>query len=341
MFHSARIKLTAWYLVIIMAVSISFSAFIYQGISTEFERSLNAIETRLELRRLGFLPPPGQEELFIQDLEEAKEGVLIILVYTNIVIFVFSALFGYFLAGRTLKPIELSMEEQKRFVADASHEFKTPLTSLQTSIEVALRDKKLNLKEAKELLADSLNDVQNLNSLSNNLLGLSRFQNDDKLSKEKVNITEIVNSAVKKMIPIAKNKKIKIEVKTKKIMMSANRESLDRLFTILLDNAIKYSDKDKIVKLSLGKSSFAVGSIPGKSSVIIEIKDQGFGIPKKEIPHIFDRFYRVDVSRSKEQVSGFGLGLSMAKEIVDLHKGVISVRSNLGKGSTFRIILPI
>src|SRR5512141_1822886 len=120
MFTSARFKLTGWYLLIIMAVSISFSAFIYKGVSLEFERRLNAIESRLQLGRFGIYPPPGQVEMFITDLEDTKERVLIILVYTNFVIFVFSALAGYFLAGKTLKPIEKAMDEQKRFVADAS-----------------------------------------------------------------------------------------------------------------------------------------------------------------------------------------------------------------------------
>lgn len=145
MFKTARLKLTAWYLLFIMAISLSFSAFIYRGVTLEFQRRLSAIEHRLELRRHGFVPPAGRAQFFVQDLEEARQRLWLILIYTNGAIFLFSAIAGYFLAGRTLKPIEQSLEEQKRFVAEASHELKTPLTALQTSVEVALRDQKLGL----------------------------------------------------------------------------------------------------------------------------------------------------------------------------------------------------
>jgi len=332
MFKYARIKLTLWYLVIIMAVSLSFSAFIYRGVSMEFERRLNAIAARLELRQLGLFPPPGQVEVFIQDLEDAKERVFIILAYTNSVIFIFSGLAGYFLAGKTLRPIEAAMEEQKRFVADASHEFKTPLTSLQTSIEVALRDKKLNLTESKALLKDSLSDVQNLSSLSNFLLGLARFQRDNNFTKESLNLKELLENSVKKISPIAKTKKVKIETYLTDIFIRANRESLEKLITILLDNALKYSPINTTVSLSIRKI---------KSHVNIEVRDQGIGIAGSDLPHIFERFYRADISRSKTQTDGFGLGLAMAKQIVDVHKGEIKVESELGKGTTFKVILPV
>ena len=135
-FRKARLKLTAWYLFIIMAISLSFSAFIYRGITQEFQRRLHTIERRLDFRGHGIRPPIGQAEFFIQDLEETRQRVLLVLLYTNGAILAFSALAGYFLAGKTLKPIESVMEEQKRFVADASHELKTPLTALITSTEV-------------------------------------------------------------------------------------------------------------------------------------------------------------------------------------------------------------
>jgi two-component system sensor histidine kinase CiaH len=332
MFTSARLKLTGWYLLIIMTVSISFSAFIYKGVSLEFERRLNAISDRLQLGRFGIVPPPGQVELFVQDLEETKERVLIILVYTNFVIFVFSAGAGYFLAGRTLRPIERALEEQKRFVADASHEFKTPLTALQTSIEVTLRDKKLNLKEAKSVLKESLNDIQNLSSLSKYLLGLARFQKDNSLTKENVNIKEVTKSALKKLTPLAKDKKIQLSQNVGDTVVRANKESLEKLITILLDNAIKYTPKG-------GKVS--INSEGGQRGILLKVTDTGIGISDKDIPHIFERFYRADIARSKDKVTGFGLGLSMAKQITQLHKGTIDVKSKLGKGSTFTVRLPL
>ncbi len=333
MFKKARLKLTAWYLVIIMAISLSFSAFIYHSVSLEFERRLNVIENKLDLPHQGLGPPPGRTEFFIEDIQKARKEILILLAYTNAVILGISAAAGYFLAGKTLAPIEKAMEEQKRFVADASHELKTPLTALQTSIEVALRDKKLKLKDAKKTLQGSLTDIDKLTNLSNNLLALARMQqNGQNLVFEKVNIKKVVDEIAQKFTPLAKKKKVTLTTKTKNYSLKANQESLEKLISILLDNAIKYTPAKGKVNVSVQKE--------GKC-LILKVKDTGIGIAKKDLPHIFDRFYRVDTSRSKTKADGFGLGLSIAKEIVKLHHGSISVSSQLGKGATFAVKLPL
>jgi two-component system, OmpR family, sensor histidine kinase CiaH len=332
MFHSARLKLTAWYVLIIMMVSFSFSTFIYHTVSLEFENRLNAIDARLELRRYGFLPPPGQVELFIQDLEDAKERVLFILIYTNLTILFFSSLAGYILAGKTLKPIELAMTDQKRFIADASHEFKTPLTSLQTSIEVSLRDKNMTLRDAREVLKDSLNDIKDLTSLSNYLLGLARYQKNTPLIKEKINIKDVGDVSLKKMIPMAAKRQIKFDFYSEDITVIANKENLEKIITILLDNAIKYSKKSGKVDTLIKKD--------GKY-LVIRVKDNGIGISNVDLPHIFERFYRADLSRTKENIQGFGLGLSMLKQIVDSYKGSVNVKSKVNDGTTFIVKLPI
>jgi two-component system, OmpR family, sensor histidine kinase CiaH len=334
MFHSARIKLTFWYLVIIMTVSISFSALIYRGVSIELERRLNTIQSRLELRRLVVFPnqPYDQEiNMFIDDLQDSRQRVQIILMYINLVILIFSALAGYFLAGKTLRPIEFALEEQKRFIADASHEFKTPLTSLQTSIEVALRDKKMTLKDAKFVLQESLSDIHNLSNLSHYLLGLARYQKDNSLMKEKIQLDVLIKNCVNKINPLAISKNIKVTTNLVPIKIMANSESMEKLINILLDNAIKYSTSGKTIYTGLSKKSkFAV----------ISVKDQGIGISQKDITHIFERFYRADISRSKD-IAGFGLGLSMAKQITDLHKGEINVTSKINEGSVFTVRLPL
>lgn len=332
MFRSARLKLTAWYLLIIMAISLSFSAFIYRGVTLEFQRRLNAIEKRLELHKHGYRLPVGRTQFFIQDLEDAKKRVLLILLYTNGAIFAFSAMAGYFLAGKTLTPIEKAMEEQKRFIADASHELKTPLTALRTSIEVALRDKKLRLKEAKDVLSGSLDDIDSLRKLATDLLSLTSYSQGYNFRKEKVNVKEIIKNVNKKIAPLARTKNIKIISKLKNITFTANRENLEKLITILLDNAVKYTEKEGRVNLSCEK---------GRRYLTLKVKDTGIGISKKDLPHIFDRFYRVDPSRSKVKVAGFGLGLSIAKKIVELNQGSIDVKSSPSKGSTFIIKLPL
>ena len=317
-----------------MVISLSFSVFIYRMVSFEIQLRVIEIERRLDLRHIGLVPPPGQNQYFYEDIREAQNRVLLVLVYTNIVILIFSSLAGYFLAGTTLRPIENALEEQKRFIADASHELRTPLTALQTSIEVAIRDKKINLKEALFTLSDSLKDVKNLTTLTNDLLSLTKYQqNNLKTSFEKINLKDLISESLVKIDPIAKEKKMNIKLTgNENLEIYGNKESLGKLFTILLDNAVKYTSVNGNINVEY--------KTKGKNAYVF-VKDTGIGIPDEDLPFIFERFYRSDISRSKVQVSGFGLGLSIAKSIVDMHRGAIAVESKVGKGSVFKVKLPI
>jgi signal transduction histidine kinase len=332
MFEKARIKLTFWYVVIIMLVSLSFSAFIYKSVSTELKRRFDIIEERLELGRYGLHPPVGQVRYFIEDLTLAQNRVLFLLAYTNGVIFIFSTLAGYFLAGKTLAPIEKTHEEQKRFVADASHELRTPLTSLRTEIEVALRDKKLNLRETKNVLRSNLDEVGKMQEFSDYLLSLSRYEsNGSSITKEKVNLKEIVEKGIEINEILARNKNIKITTDLKNKNIKGNKQSLIELISILVNNAVKYSSNGKKIKI---KTTIK------RRRLFVSVLDQGVGISKEDLPHIFDRFYRADASRSKTGADGYGLGLSIAHKIVELHNGTITVKSVPNKGSVFTVILP-
>ena len=333
MFETARLKLTAWYLLIIMAISVAFSIVIYRSVTSEFHRRLNAIELRLELDRYGFRLPPGQEQYFLQDLVQAKHRVFLVLLYTNGVILVCSAVAGYFLAGKTLAPIERAMEEQKRFVADASHELKTPLTALQTSIEVALRDTTMNLKGAKAVLKENLHDIGRLTHLTHDLLSLARYQhNNRKFVKERVAISDLLAGVHKKIAPVARKRGIAIKIVPVAVSLVADKESLEKLITILLENAVTYTPRNGSITVTLKKH---------RRHAALVFADTGIGITKKDLPHIFERFYRADSSRSYHTAAGYGLGLSLAKNIVLLHQGTIDVSSVPGKGSTFTVKLPL
>ena len=322
------------YLGIIMIISLSFSVFIYRMVSFEIQMRVVEIERRLDLRHMGLIPPPGQNQYFYKDIREAQNRVLLVLVYTNAVILVFSSLAGYFLAGTTLRPIENALEEQKRFIADASHELRTPLTALQTSIEVAVREKKISLKDALFTLNDSLKDIKSLTTLTNDLLSLTRYQqNNLKTSFEKVNLGILISESLAKIAPIVKEKKIDIKIDgNNSITVYGNRDDLRKLITILLDNAVKYTPDKGNVSIEYKNK--------GKN-VNIFVKDMGIGIPERDLPFIFERFYRSDASRSKVRVPGFGLGLSIAKSIVEVHHGTIAVESKIGEGSVFKVSLPL
>lgn len=332
MFYSARLKLTAWYLLIIMFISILFSIIVYRIAAVEVERSLRAQQFRIfrqEHPALGFFPqfhiePPP---LDLQLLNEEKNRIKLILVFIDVAIFVLAGGAGYFLAGRTLKPIQEMVDEQNRFITDASHELRTPLTALRSEIEVNLRDKNLSLKDAKALLHSNLEEVGNLQVLSDSLLQLTQFH----FQFETLSLADIIDEAVKKVIPLAKAKQITIEPTRSSSQVKGDKQTLTQLFVIILDNAIKYSPEGKSIRITAEKTDH---------SILIHITDQGIGVDKKDIPHIFDRFYRADTSRTKDTTPGYGLGLSIAKKIVEEHAGLISVKSSKAIGSTFTVQLP-
>lgn len=191
----------------------------------------------------------------------------------------------------------------------------------------------MSLPEAKRVIRSNLEDIDSLQSLSNNLLSLVNFQsNGHNLVFKKIEIAEVLKNAYRKILPLAKEKNIKIRIEFKKQTILAHKESLEEMVFIFLDNAIKYTPQDGEVVVTTKVS---------KRSLVIKIKDTGIGISKEDIPHIFDRFYRVDQSRSKENMPGFGLGLSLTKRIIEIHKGTVEVSSGLGKGTTFTISLPL
>lgn len=333
MFTTTRLKLTGWYLLIIMVISTIFSIGIYRLLTVEIERGLRMQRYRMEfpgrLPSSRLFPFRGVDpELLI----EIKERIIWRLVGINALIFFVTALSGYVLAGRTLKPIEEMVEDQKRFIADASHELRTPLTSMKTENEVALRDKLLTIKDAKKLLASNLEEVDKIQRLSNYLLTLSRYQNTaSDLTFEKIRISQVLKHAVDKVSVLAKKKKISIQKEIEDIEIEANSVSLTELVNILLDNAIKYSNEYGTIYLRTKVR---------KTSVNIQVEDYGIGIDPDDLSSIFNRFYRADSARSKTSTDGYGLGLAIARSIVDLHNGKITVESTLHKGSVFTVSLP-
>jgi signal transduction histidine kinase len=225
------------------------------------------------------------------------------------------------------------IEEQQRFVSDASHELKTPLTSLKSAFEVFLRDEKSNLTDAKQLVKESISEVDKLQKLSESMLNLTGAEVFDKTRKlETVNLGDVITLAVKRVEALAKKKGITIDSDNQKIMVKGVKDELIDIAVILLDNAIKYSDSESQVEIRSARN---------ETQGILEVKDWGMGIDKNDQEKIFDRFYRADTSRSKESKNGYGLGLAIAKKLAEANKASISVKSALGKGSVFTLKLAI
>lgn len=333
MFKKARLKLTAWYLLIIMVISFSFSGLIYQLINVEISRFANSQRNRFEKQYiLNDIPRPPK--IIIDDdlIEETKQRLLINLFIINGIILIASGSLSYFLAGITLSPIQKMTEDQKQFISDASHELRTPLTALKSLFEVSLRDKKITLSDTKKVIQQGIDQTDKLKNLSDSLLELSRFDNQKLVSTKPILIKEIITDAVSQLKSKADKKNIKILTKIGSQKVVGSYEKLVELLIIFIDNAIKYSPNNTKINLI---------AISGKKNLSIKIIDQGIGIDQKDLPHIFDRFYQASNSRTKNSDSGYGLGLSIAKQIIDLHHGKIEVESKLNHGTTFIIHLPI
>lgn len=334
MFHSARIKLTAWYLVIIMIISLLFSLAIYTGIDRELGRFERSRESREERIRIALGEVEGGPNIPPFDpaiINEARTRLILTLGFINLGIFVVSGALGYILAGITLRPIGQMLEEQNRFITDASHELRTPLTALKSEIEVSLRDKKLSASDARDLLSSNLEEVNKLQALSDSLIRLTQYQgkNND-LNLEKISILKIVDVAERKVAGMAKAKNIFIDSKLGATVVNADTQSLAEFFVILLDNAIKYSPSGSTVKIF---SKVTDGNL------LVSVKDRGIGIEKADIDHLFNRFFRTKKVKDRGE-AGYGLGLSIAEQIAKKHNGVVLVESEVGKGSTFTLKIP-
>lgn len=317
-----------------MLISLFFSFNNYQLSVNELRSGFRRQAELLDQEDNFILPNQVRKQLNNQRQEQyeiIRNRILSRLIATNIFILVGGGFISYYFARRTIKPIEDSKERQASFTADASHELRTPLAVMQSEIEVSLMDKKLNLKTAKDQLKSNLEEVQKLTKLSEGLLELttSETHNHD---KQKVYLKDLAVSSVNKFTTVAKLKKIKInkQIKTNKSIY-ANKSSLEQVVNILLDNAIKYSPAGSEVDLK---------AYDARKNVVLEVTNQGSGIDQKDHRKIFDRFYRVDKSRSKQNEAGHGLGLSIAKNIVELNGGKIEIKSALNKPTTFIVKLP-
>jgi signal transduction histidine kinase len=334
MFRSARFKITVWYVLAVMVISLTFSLVIYRTIASDLDQRYVNIENQIKsnFKNLEKIPPV-LKNMLRNDLMIAKQRVYFMLLFANGGIFVLSLLVGYFLAGRTLRPIEEMVEEQNRFISDASHEIRTPLTALKTSTEVALRDKNMSAEDARNILEENLEDIGSLEMLSEHLLHLAQYQRGRRvLDLKKINLAESARRVYKKAAAVAENKNITFELEARDAWINADTISVEELILILLDNAFKYTPQGGKVLLR---------AAPLGRYGVLEVTDSGEGISPRDQNHIFDRFYRADRSRSKSRISGFGLGLPVAKRIADLHHGSIKVSSGLGHGSTFTVRIPL
>jgi heavy metal sensor kinase len=229
--------------------------------------------------------------------------------------------------------LEASHLTQQRFTADASHELRTPLTVLRGEIEVALR-KPRSAEEYRDVLVSNKEEIERLSRLTENMLALAHVDVGDAITqRELVNVSEVCSTVINRLQNLAAERQMIIQhedTTTEPLSVNGDRVALERVMFNLVENAVRYSPTGENVTVRVSKAP---------PWIEIQIIDTGGGIAPEHLPHLFERFYRVDKARSRTH-GGSGLGLSIVKALVEAHGGSVSVSSEVGHGSTFTVRLP-
>lgn len=304
--------------------------------SSNLEKIYNLqIDGQYNYRVINFETTKNDETIYIQVLAnvDGEAGILEnmqnTLMLGTIILVLISMIASYILSKRAMKPMIIAYEKQTEFVQNASHELRTPLTIIQAKQELLLTEPNKKIIEKSEDINLTLKETRRLSKLIKELMEIARADNKKiKIEKESTDINKLIKEIVKPYVELAtiQNKQLKLELEyNKKIHINQNK--INELFVILLDNSLKYTNEgDTIIIKTYAKD--------GKCN--IEVQDTGIGISKEGIKHIFERFYREDKARSR-QTGGNGLGLSIAQNIVALHKGTIKAEHNNPKGTIIKI----
>jgi two-component system sensor histidine kinase CiaH len=333
MFTQAQIRFTIFYSALFMLLFWSFSLGLYfwmdssfgEGyISQVYRRQSTTNDVPINAKNAKVVTIAG--DVALDQLEN-------ILIFLNGGLLIVIPIASWFLAKRTLRPVKEIHEQQKQFVADASHEMRTPLSIISGEIEVVL-NKKRTAEDYHRTLISTKEETDRISRLVDNLLFLARDdQNSQTFTFESVDITDIINEVTNALHSKSQRKHIAVSFNADKVttvpVVKGHPLLLRQLFYNLLDNAITYTPKNGNIAILLSET---------KSAIRIAVHDTGIGIAKKEQSRILNRFYRVDASRSVTK--GYGLGLAIVKTVLQRHEGHLLISSELGKGSIFTVVLP-
>jgi heavy metal sensor kinase len=234
--------------------------------------------------------------------------------------------------NRMIARLDESFQYIRRFTADASHELRTPLTVLRGELEALAQPARLDA-ETSATIGSLLEETERLTRIVESLLAISRLDaGEAQMERVRFDLAELAATTTEQMRLLAEDKQIALTCQTNgSVIVEGDRARLKQVVVNLLDNALKYTYVD-------GKVCVEVSTVDGRARLNVE--DTGIGIPAEALPHVFERFYRVDKARSR-QMGGAGLGLAIVKSIVTAHGGQITVESNEGRGSSFRVELPL
>jgi len=329
MFKTAQIKLTFFYSALFLLLFWLFSLGIYTWMDHSFgEGYISQVKQKQQQSQNSTDFDDSKAAIVTVAGDVALSQLRNILFVLNGGLFIVLPIASWFLAKRTLAPVAKIHEQQKQFVSDASHEMRTPLSIISGEIEVTL-NKKRTAGDYKKTLQSTKEETDRLSRLVENLLFLAREdQGKLKIHTDQVDIVDLVSGVLASFKSKIAEKQLKVDfnLPQENITVLGEDSLLYQLFANLIENAIRYTPKGGQIKISFIKKG---------DKITIQIKDTGIGIAESSLIKIFDRFYRVDDSRSVTK--GYGLGLAISKAIVDRYSGRLLVSSTENKGSTFTV----
>ncbi|MGJ3248178.1 MAG: sensor histidine kinase [Elainellaceae cyanobacterium] len=300
---------------------------------TSVERSLRELTAPVKYddQLIGYI----QAATPLDSLRSSLKQALVVLTLSVPVTLSIIGLTGWVLGGMAMQPIRQSYERLQRFTADASHELRTPLTAILSNAQVALIPTIRSSAKQQDCVEEIEKAAKAMSGLIEDLLFLARHEGPlaGAALSQQVKVQDILYPLIEtyQVQASRQNRRFVYDIPTQPILLKADPQLLQRAIANLLDNAFKYTPEEGIIRLSLLTRSHAA---------VIQIADTGIGIPETDLPHIFERFYRVDAARSR-RTGGFGLGLSIAQQIIHAHDGYITAKSTVGKGTLFQIQLPL
>ncbi len=271
----------------------------------------------------------------IQELEVNLDGRTYTLVITPVEHENYVNIYGMDITER-----KQAEERLSQLISTVSHELRTPITVLLMSIEYLTKNRDTPNEDLEEKLMDGISrNIQLLNQLAEDILLISRIDEKKlKLSWKEYKPLEILTEILYLMEPIGKEKNIEFEVDVdESLQLRGDAKRIDQIFRIIIDNAIKYSSKNSKVEIRAINNYEGKYNLNGNPGILFQFKDYGRGIPKEDLPKIFERFFR---SSNVNEIAGTGLGLAIVKDLIEAHKGHFFVESELGKGTTFNLFLP-
>jgi signal transduction histidine kinase len=263
----------------------------------------------------------------LEPVNEALDTLLVLFLLAGAGSLIVAAIGGWFLAGKSLAPLNEAFDRQHAFVAHASHELRTPLAVIRANAEYLQTDNPDSVE-----IADIVSETDRLSALVDALLALARGEAADRPQRDLFDLASVVDGAVESMQSLAGERGVLLARESESgLLVEGDRDQLRQLVLILLDNALRYTPAGGSVEASAGRAG---------EWATIRVSDTGIGIDGDAVDRIFDRFYRADEARNRDS-GGAGLGLAIARQLVEEHGGRIAVESTPGKGTTFTVRLPM